>query len=78
MQLLYIYDLKSKNKKDFNRLKRVFYYHLHKFDKSKLVFRTKSVLIVQEKYELLFDAFFKHFKSRVEVYKVRAESIEEL
>ncbi|MDO8554579.1 MAG: hypothetical protein Q7S22_07255 [Candidatus Micrarchaeota archaeon] len=78
MQLLYIYDLKSKNKKEFNRLKRVFYYHLHHFDKSKLVFRTKSVLIVQEKHELLFDDFFKRFKGNIEVYKVRAESIEEL
>ena len=78
MQLLYIYDLKSKSKLEFNRLKRVFYYRLNRFDKAKLAFKTKSVLIVQERFEKLFDNFFKEFKGNIEVYKVRAESIEEL
>lgn len=78
MQLLYIYDLKVKSKVEFNRLKRVFYYRLNKFDRNKLAYRTKSVLIVQEKFEKLFDSFFKEFKGRVEVYKVWAENIEEL
>lgn len=78
MQLLYIYDLKSKSKREYNRIKRVFYYRLKRFDKSKVAFKTKSVLIVQEKFEKLFDNFFKEFKGNIEVYKIHAESIEEL
>ena len=78
MQILYIYDIKARNKREFNRVKRVFYYRLNKFGLLKSAYRTKSVLIVDEKKEKLFDDFFAHFKGKLEGYKVYADSIETL
>ena len=77
MQLVYTYDLKARDKKSFNRLKRKFYYHYNKLDLSGVV-RTKSVLIVPLKAEKMMDLFFNQFGKDVEVYKIVAESIEEL
>ena len=78
MQLIYLYDLKAKNKRDFNRVKRRFYYHLNKLRGPKLSFLTKSVMIVQFEKEKIIDLFFKRFKGVVEVYKVHAAEVEEL
>ena len=78
MQILYIYDIKAKNKREFNRVKRMFYYRLNKFNLGKSAFRTKSVIISDEKKEKMFDAFFSDFKGSVEIYKVYAQSIEML
>ena len=78
MQILYLYDIKAKNKLEFNRVKRLFYYHLNKLDLLKIHFVTKSVLLAPSELERLVDSFFKQFKNKVEVYKVRCEKIEEL
>jgi len=78
MQILYIYDIKAKNKREFNRVKRVFYYRLNRFGLGRQAFRTKSVLIVDEKNERKFDSFFADFKGSIEGYKVYAEGIESL
>ncbi|HLD60430.1 MAG TPA: hypothetical protein VI912_05510 [Candidatus Bilamarchaeaceae archaeon] len=77
MQLVYVYDIKAKDKKDFNRVKRRFYYHFNKLD-LRDVLRTKSVLIVPLIAEKMMDAFFKQFSKKVEVYKILAESIEQV
>ena len=78
MQILYLYDIKAKNKREFNRVKRVFYYQLRKLDVAKMKSFTKSVLLVPETLERALDAFFRRFKSKVEVYKVHCEKVEEL
>lgn len=76
--LLYIYDLKSRNKKEFNRLKRVFYYQLAKLNLPKELWKTKSAFVVLESQEQLVDGFFKRFRGSIEVYKCLAHSVEEL
>jgi len=78
MQILYLYDIKAKNKREFNRVKRLFYYHLNKLGRVKIHFVTKSVLLVPTELEHLLDGFFKRFKNKIEIYKVRCEKIEEL
>ena len=78
MQILYLYDIKAKNKREFNRVKRVFYYRLNKLGIVKLHFVTKSVLLVPHDLERLLDAFFLGFKKSVEVYKAKCEKVEEL
>ena len=78
MQILYLYDLKAKNKREFNRVKRVFYYHLAKLALPKAAFITKSTIVVEGNQERIMDFFFKRFKKSVTIYKVCCESIEEL
>ncbi len=78
MNILYLYDLKAKNKRDFNRVKRRFYYHLKKLALKKSDFLTKSVILVPRSRERTLDSFFKQFSKEVEVYKVHCESVEEL
>jgi hypothetical protein len=75
---LYIYDLKAKNKRKFNQLKRRFYYHLAKLELGEEYWRTKSAFVVPENKERVIDAFFRGFSKSVEVYKVFAHSIEEI
>jgi hypothetical protein len=75
--IVYFYDLKPK-KVDYNRIKRMFYYNLKKIRIPEISFRTKSVLVVDEKHEKTVDRFFFDFKRVVEVYKIRADYIEQL
>ncbi len=75
--LIYFYDLKTKLK-DYNRIKRMFYYNLKKSRLSTYPWRTKSVLIVEDSAEGMADRFFMKYKRHVEVYKARATSIEEI
>ena len=78
MQVLYLYDIKARNKREFNRVKRSFYYHLNKLGLLKTTFRTKSALLVEGEKEAVLDSFFKRFAGKVEVYKVLTESVEML
>lgn len=78
MKLVYIYDIKAKDKRTFNRVKRMFYYNLNKLYLKNSSWKTKSVLVVEPEYEELIDDFFKDFKQNIEVYKIRAKLIEEL
>lgn len=78
MLVLYIYDIKAKDKKGFNRTKRLFYYHLNKLQIKKELWKTKSTLAVQPKMEKTMDSFFRRFGRAVVVYKSYSESIERL
>ena len=78
MKVVYIYDIKAKNKKKFNRTKRLFYYHLGKINLKRESWKTKSTIAVNTKMEKTMDNFFKRFAKSVEVYKIVAETIEEL
>ena len=76
MQIVYIYDIKSKNKKEFNRIKRRFYYNLSKLGISNTSWKTKSAISVFEKDESKMDFFFRSFSNNIIVYKVYAHFIE--
>lgn len=78
MFFLYIYDIKAKDKKKFNRTKRLFYYYLGKLQIKKELWKTKSSLVVPPKLEKTMDIFFKRFRRDIIVYKIVAETIEEL
>jgi hypothetical protein len=78
MLILYIYDVKAKDKKSFNRTKRLFYYHLNKLPIKKELWKTKSALAVQPKMEKMMDSFFKRFGRALVVYKSYSEAIERL
>ena len=78
MQILYLYDIKAKNRKEFNRVKRLFYYHLKKLDSSKIKFITKSVILAPSSIEKLLDSFFARFKKSVVVFKARCEFVEQV
>jgi hypothetical protein len=73
-----MYDIKAKNKKKFNRVKRRFYYHLNKLDLDRSVWKTKSTIAVQPRKARILDSFFRDFSQDVIVYKIRATVIEEL
>ena len=78
MQILYLYDLKAKEKKSFNRLKRVFYYHMNQLPLKKELWKSKSALAVPLKMEKMMDAFFRRFKKDVIVYKAVTEYVDQL
>lgn len=75
--LIYFYDLRTKLK-DYNRIKRRFYYDLNKSRLSTYPTKTKSVIIVEDAAEALADRFFMRWRRYAEVYKARATSIEEI
>ena len=75
--LIYFYDLKTKLK-EYNRIKRRFYYDLKKSRLSTYPAKTKSVIIVEDSGEMLADRFFMRHRKYLEVYKARASSIEEI
>jgi hypothetical protein len=77
-RVVYFYDLKFKTKKQFNRVKRVFYYKLNKLAISNDAYKTKSTIIVGKKHELLLDAFFRNFNGSIEVYKATVIDLIEL
>lgn len=78
ISILYLYDIRAKDKRRFNRTKRLFYYHLNRLPVKKEAWKTKSALAVRPGQEKMMDAFFRRFGKSVSVYKVLAQSIEEL
>ena len=78
MYILYIYDLNARDKKKFNRAKRLFYYHMNRLPLKKELWKTKSALAVDLKMEKTMDAFFKRFSKNLIVYKALCEKIEHL
>ncbi len=78
MFVIYLYDIKAKNKKEFNRVKRLFYYHLNKLNLKKEFWKTKSVLAVPLELEPPLDRFFKKVRKSIKVYKISADSIEKM
>ena len=77
MIIIYIYDLKIKGRSAYNNMKRNFYYSLNKL-REKFKRRTKSVLIVEEGDEKEIDKFFMQWAGFIELYKIKAESIEQI
>jgi hypothetical protein len=75
--LVYLYDLKS-SVKEYNRLKRNFYYHLNKNGYNQYFWKTKSVLVAPDEMERVLDGFFNDFNKFVVAYKIHTNSIEEL
>jgi hypothetical protein len=75
--LIYFYDIKTKLR-DYNRIKRMFYYDLKKSRLSTYPTKTKSVIIVDDSGEAMADRFFMRHRGHVEVYKARATSLEEI
>ncbi|MEM2138033.1 MAG: hypothetical protein QW568_03005 [Candidatus Anstonellaceae archaeon] len=75
--LIYFYDIKTKLR-DYNRVKRMFYYDLKKSRLSTYPTKTKSVIIVEDSAEAMADRFFIRHRGHVEVYKARATSLEEI
>ncbi|MEM3499162.1 MAG: hypothetical protein QXF35_01685 [Candidatus Bilamarchaeaceae archaeon] len=79
--IIYIYDLKFKNKKEFNRQKRKFYYNLNKLPIDKKNWFNRSVILVPDNKENIFDEFFKTYKKTEKnllVYKIFTSNIEEI
>ncbi|MDO8339759.1 MAG: hypothetical protein Q7T16_03815 [Candidatus Burarchaeum sp.] len=76
--IIYCFDLKPKNKKDYNRLKRRFYYHLAKSGLANAPWKTKSVLSVPNSSAPMADAFFRQWRGSIEVYKIYASAVREL
>jgi len=76
--LVYCFDLKIKNPKAYNTLKRRFYYHLKRSSISRAPWKTKSVLAVPDKLEKLADGFFRQWRGFIEVYKIRTGGVEKL
>lgn len=75
--ILYFYDIKMKVK-EYNTLKRRFYYHLAR---SRLAFKpwkTKSVLLVDDGLEFEADTFFRKWKPSIVCYKAKTSSLEKL
>ena len=77
MIVIYIYDLKITGKNAYNNLKRNFYYSMNK-QKERFKRRTKSVLLVEERDEKEIDKFFKQWVGFIELYKIKADSIEQV
>jgi len=75
--ILYFYDIKM-NVKDYNTLKRRFYYQLGKSRLSLKPWKTKSVLLVDDGLELEADSFFKSWKPQIVCYKAKTEFVEML
>jgi hypothetical protein len=75
--LIYLYDLHAKVK-DYNRIKRMFYYNLKKSKLSTSPWRTKSALVVRDDNEAAADEFFKEYAGVVEVYKARVLGFEDV
>ena len=79
--LLYIYDIKQKNKRDFNKIKRSFYYNLGKLGLKPTTHITKSTLLVPDNNEQILDKFFSDFRKKTRniiIYKVFTHHVEEI
>ncbi|MEW5996815.1 MAG: hypothetical protein AB1657_04440 [Candidatus Micrarchaeota archaeon] len=75
--IVYLYDLKS-SVRNYNRLKRVFYYNLHRNGLGRFYWKTKSVIVVPKNMERPVDRFFKEYTKFCVVYKIRCRQIERL
>lgn len=73
--IVYCYDLKIKNLKKYNRLKRRFYYHLFKLKKK---WSTKSVVVCSKNQEKDFDMFFSVYKKYLLLYKFKTTTIKKI
>jgi hypothetical protein len=73
--IIYCFDIKIKNLKAYNTLKRRFYYNLNKLEVN---FLSKSVIVCREDKEKEFDKFFSYFKDYLELYKIKSTKIKKI
>lgn len=78
MPVLYLYDVAAKDEKEFNRVKRRFYYWLNQILPERDCWKTKSAILAPRKHVRALDALFREFRESVKVYKANVRSIEEL
>jgi len=78
--IIYIYDLFGKNVKEYNKIKRRFYYDLKKIllGSTDVNWKTKSMLVAPEYMEKNLDLFFKKYTQHIIVYKFKTETIAQL
>jgi len=76
--IVYLFDLKFKNKRQFDALKRRFYYNFNKKLSSLVRQNTKSVWVAKESDGPEIDAFLSRFAREIEAYKIRCKKIERL
>ena len=67
--IIYCFDIQYKDKKRFNTVKRRFYYELRKIKPLESLFRSKSVICVEEGRETEFDLFFAKYKDDLTLFK---------
>lgn len=75
--IAYLYDLKA-NMKNYNRVKRVFYYNLNKVGLNRYYWKTKSVIVIPKNLEAAADRFFKEYLKFCVVYKIYCKEIKKL
>jgi len=85
MFVVYIYDIKANNKKEFNRVKRRFYYYLNKIFNTpignNIHFLSKSVIFASLNAEVELDALFKDilmYSDTLFVHKLYTSNIKQL
>ncbi|MFA5105794.1 MAG: hypothetical protein WC506_02420 [Candidatus Micrarchaeia archaeon] len=76
--LLYLYDIHASDAKQFNRVKRRFYYSFKRSWLATCVMKSKSVIYVDDIYELEADTFFMKFEGEIDVFKARCSSVEQI
>jgi hypothetical protein len=69
IMIIYCFDLKSKDLKRYNTIKRRFYYELSKINTLNSIWNTKSVICVPESLEGRLDIFFSKYKDDLALFK---------
>lgn len=75
MKYLIIYDIQASNIKEYNRIKRRFYYHLRK-EKFNLI--NKSVILLSKNEIRNLILLIKDYKPYIRSYLITAQSIEKI
>ncbi len=75
MNYLIIYDIKADSEKEYNRIKRKFYYHLKK---ERFSFLNKSVILVDKSEIVNILSLIKNYKPYIHSYLIKAHSIQEI
>ncbi|MGB9719495.1 MAG: hypothetical protein ACPL06_02790 [Candidatus Anstonellales archaeon] len=78
--IVYVYDIFGKDLKEYNRVKRRFYYELRKIldGNAQINWKTKSMLTAPEREEVILDSFFKKYSSWIIVYKFKPQTITQI
>jgi hypothetical protein len=76
--LIYVYDIKIKDKKVLNNIKRRFYYNLNRKFYNKIKRYSKSVIGIDNSYEKELDSFLNSFRDYLDVYKLDVSKIEKI
>jgi hypothetical protein len=78
MRVLYVYDLRGKGKREHNRVKRLFYYHLNRLFHMQKLWRTESCIVTDTKNERQLDVLFRRFAGNATVFKTHIRMLRRL